>query len=295
MDDQSLARVAADLVRAGWDRPIRAAEPLGGGMNSATALLDLDDGQAVLKWVPDSSVAALAAGCEVARRLARHGLVTGEPFPTIIGDLTYPAGQGAAALLRFVSGEQLNPNDPRDQQDMAITLAAIHASESTLHSGPYGCDQIVAMTHDVEPWVAPTITRVLEEYRGLPDLTWGLLHTDPAPEAFLRANSGEVAVIDWTGAGRGPVLYDVASALMYLGGRQHAEPFWNAYLSHSPAPTRELTEHLGAFTRYRAAVQAAYFSMRIATQDRTGIGHDDENWKGLRDAEQMLRATLGLQ
>lgn len=295
MDDQSLARAAADLVRAGWDMPSRSAEPLGGGMNSATALVELSDGQAVLKWVPDSAAVALAEGCEVARRLARHGLVTGEPFPTTVGELTYPVGQGAAALLRFVSGEQLDPRDPQDQQDLAITLAAVHTSESTLQSGSFGCDQIAAMAYDVEPWIAPAIDRVLEEYHRLPALTWGLLHTDPAPEAFLRTNSGEVAVIDWTGAGRGPVLYDVASALMYLGGRQDAEPFWNAYVRYSPAPARELIEHLDAFTRFRGVVQAAYFSMRIATQDRTGIDHDDENWKGLRDAEQMLRAARGLQ
>lgn len=31
--------------------------------------------------------------------------------------------------------------------------------------------------------------------------------------------------------------------------------------------------------------------MRIAGGDRTGIGHDDENRKGLRDAEQMLLAN----
>lgn len=87
------------------------------------------------------------------------------------------------------------------------------------------------------------------------------------------------------------MLYDVASALMYLGGRAKAEPFWSTYLRHSPAPAHELAQHLGVFTRYRAAVQAAYFSMRVATADATGILDQDENWKGLRDAEKMLRAN----
>ena len=98
-------------------------------------------------------------------------------------------------------------------------------------------------------------------------------------------------LIDWTATTYGPVLYDVASALMYLGGRRNADPFWDTYVSHSPAPIAELTKHLGTFTLYRAAVQAAYFSMRIGTEDRTGIGDDSENWKGLRDAEHMLRAA----
>jgi hypothetical protein len=49
-------------------------------MNSATALVDLADQQAVLKRMRDSSAGALAAGCEVVQRLPRHGLITGEPL-----------------------------------------------------------------------------------------------------------------------------------------------------------------------------------------------------------------------
>lgn len=155
-------------------------------------------------------------------------------------------------------------------------------------------DQIPEMVHDVEPWIRPSVNLVLTEYSNLPDLTWSLLHADPSPEALLRQpETGRVALIDWTATVDGPVLYDVASALIYLGGRQNADSFWDTYLSCSPAPVGELIEHLGAFTRYRATVQAAYFSLRIVTQDRTGIDHDGENWKGLRDAEHLLRANGG--
>jgi Ser/Thr protein kinase RdoA (MazF antagonist) len=261
-------------------------------MNSDTALVDLADGRAVLKWVPDTSAAALAAGCVAARRLARHGLITGEPYLTITGEPTHPTKQGVVALLRFVHGEQLAPTVPQDQRDMAVTLAAVHAIDATYRSGTFMSDEIAEMVHAVEPWVRPSVDLVLDEYLGLPDLTWGLLQADPASEAFLRdPDTDQVALIDWSATAYGPVLYDVASAIMYLGGRQNADWFWDAYVSHSPAPVEELTEHLGAFTRYRAAVQAAYFSMRIGTQDSTGIDQDDENWKGLRDAEQMLRAN----
>ena len=259
-------------------------------MNSATALVDLIDERAVLKWVRDP--AALAAGCDAAQRLARHGLLTGQPFPTTAGNLIHPAENGAVALLRFVPGKVLIPNDPQDQRDMALTLAAVHATEATHRSGTFMSYQIAEMVHDVEPWVRPSVDLVLIEYGSLPELTWSLLHADPESGAFLRhPDTGQVALIDWTATTYGPVLYDVASALMYLGGRHKADAFWDAYVSHSPAPLSELTDYLGTFTRYRAAVQAAYFSMRIGTQDRTGIDDDRENWKGLRDAEQMLRGN----
>lgn len=202
-----------------------------------------------------------------------------------------PGHGGAVALLRFVPGNVLTPNDPQDQRDMALTLAAVHATEATHRSGTFMNDLIAEMVHPVEPWVGPSVALVLDEYHLLPELTWGLLHADPESGAFLRRpDTGQVGLIDWTATTYGPVLYDVASALMYLGGRQNAQAFWNAYVSHSPAPADELTNHLGTFTRYRAAVQAAYFSMRIGIQDHTGIDDDNENWKGLRDAEHMLRA-----
>ena len=47
-------------------------------------------------------------------------------------------------------------------------------------------DEVAELVYDVEPWVRPTVHRVLDEYRDLPELTWGLLHADPAPDAFLR-------------------------------------------------------------------------------------------------------------
>lgn len=290
MDDHSLARDAAKLVLAGWNRSVESVAPLGGGMNSATALVDLVDGRAVLKWTHDA--AALAAGCDAAHRLAQHGLLTGQPFPTTAGALIHPVENGAVALLRFVPGNVLTADDPQDQRDMALTLAAVHATEATHRSGTFMNDLIAEMVHNVEPWVRPSVDLILDEYDSLPELTWSLLHADPESEAFLRQpDTGQVGLIDWTATTYGPVLYDVASALMYLGGRQNADTFWDAYISHSPAPVDELTKHLGTFTRYRAAVQAAYFSMRIGTQDHTGINDDSENWKGLRDAEHMLRAS----
>ena len=47
--------------------------------------------------------------------------------------------------------------------------------------------------------------------RLAPCLTHGMLHGDPAPEAFL-AMEGDIGLIDWGAACHGPLLYDVASA-----------------------------------------------------------------------------------
>jgi homoserine kinase type II len=131
---------------------------------------------------------------------------------------------------------------------------------------------------------------VLAEVVGLPALTWGRLHTDPAPEAFLHdAASGVTGLIDWAGACPGPLLYDVASAVMYLGGVSAAEPFLAAYLPVSPL--RELA-HLPTWLRYRGAVQASYFADRILRADLTGTDPAG-NRRGLAHGRAMMSQPGG--
>jgi Ser/Thr protein kinase RdoA (MazF antagonist) len=99
-------------------------------------------------------------------------------------------------------------------------------------------------------------------------------------------------LIDWTGARRGPVLYDVASAVMYLGGPTGAAAFLRTYRTHGPLGTDELSL-LDAFRRFRWVVQAAYFAWRLTARDLTGLADPDGNEKGLDDARRGL-AGLGL-
>ena len=139
------------------------------------------------------------------------------------------------------------------------------------------------------PWLVAAIDAVREETDGL-SLTWSLLHTDPLPGAFIHDDrTGVTGLIDWAGARRGPVLYDVASAVMYLGGLAYASTFLAAYESEGPLGAGELA-HLGAFSRFREAVQGAYFAERLATDDLTGGVDRAENEKGLSDARRRWEA-----
>ncbi len=116
------------------------------------------------------------------------------------------------------------------------------------------------------------------------------MHVDPTPEAFFHDHrTGTVGLIDWTGSERGPALFDLASVEMYLGGFDAAQTFWSAYLDRVPADRREeFQTHRPAFRRFRGAIQAMVFSIRLATSDLTGIDDEAENWKGLNDARRML-------
>jgi homoserine kinase type II len=83
----------------------------------------------------------------------------------------------------------------------------------------------------------------------------------------------------------GPVLYDVASAVMYVGGADQVVP---AYLGRRPELRGEVEAGLEAFLRLRYAVQAGYFAWRCSNDVRTGISDPAENRKGLGDARRAF-------
>jgi len=145
----------------------------------------------------------------------------------------------------------------------------------------------------LRPWVRPAVSAAVEALtaleNGQPSWPRGLLHADPAPGAFRHdAATGQCGIIDWSSAHDGPLLYDLASAVMYLGGPGRAAAMTDAYLSAGPLTAREIDDGLPVMIRFRWAVQADYFARRIAANDLTGIAGPEENEKGLEDARRAL-------
>lgn len=275
-----------------WGLAPTSVSPLGGGMNSRTWLVRLGAATYVAKTVAPEAVDDLVAGAEAATAMAAAGLVTGRPVPTRDGDVL--ARGPRLALLEHVPGRELDGESAQEQAWIAQTLARVHVvSEPAV--GPatsaFGVAWLSLAAPGVadHPWLVAAVESVRRETDGLA-LTWSLLHTDPAPEAFVHDDrTATTGLIDWAGARRGPVLYDVASAVMYLGGREHAGAFLTAYASGGPLPAGELV-HLDAFSRFRQAVQGAYFAQRIASGDLTGVVDPQENQKGLDDARRRWQA-----
>jgi Ser/Thr protein kinase RdoA (MazF antagonist) len=269
--------------------------PLTGGMNSETWLVSHQESTFVAKRVEPRGVPDLIAGCEVAAALAKAGVVTGAPVPTSDGSLLLLA-QGLA-LLEYVPGRELDGETDEEQEWMAYTLAAVHRASSP-STGPSPSGFMAEwLDRDLpgvgaHPWLISAIESVRAEIEPL-QLTLSVLHTDPAPEAFLHDDQTRTTgLVDWAGAKRGPILYDVASAVMYLGRREHAVPFLDAYAEHGAADAAAL-EHLDGFRRFREVIQATYFTARTFLNDLTGAIDPSENVKGLQDARRRL-ALLGI-
>ena len=144
-------------------------------------------------------------------------------------------------------------------------------------------------------WQRPAISAALDELAAArPDMmTLGLLHADPALEAFLlEPSTGRCGVIDWSYALHGPLPYDLASAVMYVGGLGRADTLVSAYLDAGILRADEAERGLAPMLKFRwAAVQANYFSWRIAENNLTGISGPQDNEQGLEDARLALSAV----
>jgi Ser/Thr protein kinase RdoA (MazF antagonist) len=284
-----------DLLNRFWSIRPNEVRPLGGGMNSETWIVEHEGATYVSKRVAEADVHEFVAGCEIASTLAGRGFVTGRPVPANDGRLVVT--EHALALLEHVPGRELQGDTDEEQRWIATTLAGVHAAGSPA-PGPSAATfsrewlrQDLAGV-DGHPWLAPAIEAVRAETDSLP-VTWCVLHTDPSPEAFVHDDAtGVTGLIDWSGAKRGPVLYDVASAVMYLGGPEDAATFLDTYRTQGPLGDDEM-QSLDAFRRFRWAVQGAYFAWRLSVRDLTGIADDAGNEKGLNDARESL-AELGL-
>lgn len=274
------------LLREHWGLADVEIVPLGGGMNSATHLVRAGDTAYVAKQVAPAAREDLVRGCEVAARLAAAGFVTGPAVPTSAGRLVLD--DPPLALLAHVAGRELVGEVEEEQRWIAQVLAGVHRAGDPRP----GC----GTTGFLDEWLAPAgpawLVDAIASVRVVTDaveVTWSTLHTDPAPGAFLRDDAtGITALVDWAGSRRGPVLYDVASAVMYLGGPRRAAAFLDA--CGLDGAERAL---LDDFRRFRWAVQGAYFASRLAVDDRTGLEDARGNEQGLADARRGL-AELGV-
>jgi homoserine kinase type II len=264
-------------------------------MNSATWFIDADTTRWVAKAVAPQEGRRFTAGLAVAARLDKAGIASGVPLPALDGSLAVAIDGVPLALLARVPGEPLTAR-PEHQSRCGATLGSVHkvlqgiTVEDTEHFhwvDPEGAHL------DVRPWVRDAVTAAVRAFDALgpATLTYGHLHTDPAPEAFLLdTNTGDCGLIDWPTALFGPLLYDLASAVMYVGGPGRAHRLIEAYIAQGALSRDEVERGLTAMLRFRWGVQADYFARRIATGDLTGIDDAAENEKGLEDARKALGA-----
>jgi Ser/Thr protein kinase RdoA (MazF antagonist) len=263
-------------------------------MGSETWFAGLDGRRWVAKAVAPADGSQFAGGMAVARRIEQAAIPAGAPEPSLDGQVAVDVGDAWLALLNWVPGHPLAGENDAEQDLIGRTLGKVHRAlmgfevqdAQRFHWVDPGADYLA-----LRPWLRPAIITALNTLDAArPEcMTWGLLHADPAPEAFrLDPDTGRCGVIDWSCAIYGPLLYDLASAVMYVGGPDDARTLIQAYLAEGILRGAEVERGLTPMLRFRWAVQANYFAWRIAGNNLTGISGPQENEKGLEDARLFL-------
>ena len=265
--------------------------PLDGGMNSLTWTVGTPGASYVAKWVPREASDLFAAGATTARLAVRAGVLTGAPVSTRSGEDLAPLGDGVVALLEHVPGAELAGETDEDAARMGEVLARVHlATHGQAAPAALRWHWVDPHRIDGDPDLRAVVDEVVRSVESLYGLVHGLCHGDPAPEAFLRSEHG-VGLIDWGSVVEGPLLYDVASAVMYLGGPAYAAPLLEAYTAAGGPATADL-DHVDLMLRMRWVVQADYFAARLASDDRTGLEDAADNQRGYDRARRALLVDL---
>jgi Ser/Thr protein kinase RdoA (MazF antagonist) len=268
-----------------------------GGMGSQTWIVNHGGRRWVAKSVAPHLADSFAHGLEVARLLDDAGIRSGAPAPALSGSMTVDTASGdRVALLTWVPGSPLTGTDEAEQRLIGDTLARVHRvlrNREVPGAQRFHWVDPAAAHLELRPWLRPAVTAAVDALTALQarERAWpqGLLHADPAPEAFrLDPASAQCAIIDWGSALYGPLLYDLASAVMYLGGPTSAAAMIDAYQAAPLLSGREIADGLPVMLRFRWGVQADYFAWRITANDLTGITGPEENEKGLEDARLAL-------
>jgi Ser/Thr protein kinase RdoA (MazF antagonist) len=203
------------------------------------------------------------AGLAAAGHLRGRGIEAGDPVRTLGGELTVRTREGVLAVLRRVPGRRLDGGDPVDQQWWGDRLGAVHgALQGFQHPG---LRRWQALDTDAphlarEPWLRAAVTGALTATTRLTvtdRLTYGVLLGDPAPGTFVvDPATGRAGLLDCGASGTGPLVYDVAAAIVYAGGTERAAELIDGYLAAGPVGADELEAALPVLLRLGWAVRA---------------------------------------
>ena len=285
-------------LRSEWHLAISDIAALPSGLMSRAWTVVADGEDFVVRLVDPAARRPLEAGLTAAAHLHDRGIQIGLPVRTLSGGLTAEVPAGVLCVLRRVPGRPLDGADPLDQQWWGDRLGAAHRGLAGFeHPGLRRWNWLATEGPHlaVEPWLRPAVADAVTAMTRLTvtdRLTYGVLHGDPAAQGFvLDPGSGRAGLLDWGACGTGPLVYDVAAAVVYAGGYEAAGELLDGYVAAGPVDREELDAALPVLLRFRWAVQADLFARRLSAA-RAGAPSDgtDTVPAELHTAREALRA-----
>jgi Ser/Thr protein kinase RdoA (MazF antagonist) len=284
-------------MRSQWHRYPAEIEVLPSGLMSRAWAVTAGDESLVARLVDHTARQPLEAGLAAAEHLRGRGIEIGRPVRTLAGRLSAETPAGALSLLHRVPGRPLDAGDPIDQQWWGDRLGAAHRALGGFdHPGLRRWNWLhpEASHLAVQPWLRPAVTDAVAAMTRLTvtdRLTYGVLHGDPAPYGFVvDPGTGRAGLLDWGACGTGPLVYDVAAAVVYAGGLDASAELLDGYLAAGPVHRDEIEAALPVLLRFRWAVQADWFARRLHADP----GADDRTAADpLRTARMALESLTG--
>jgi Ser/Thr protein kinase RdoA (MazF antagonist) len=266
-DDDLLRSVLRDQ----WHLAPTGISDLPRGVMSRAWDVEAGEDRYVVRLVQPPARGSVEAGLAAASHLRGRGIAAGEPVRTLTGGLTAETPDGSLAVLRRTPGRPLVGADPVDQQWWGDRLGAVHrALQHFHHPGlrPWHLLDPDAAHLGVEPWLRDAVADAVTATTRLTvtdRLTYGVLHGDPAPADFVvDPQTGRAGLLDCPAGGTGPLVYDVAAAVVYAGGTDAAGELLDGYLAAAPVHSDELHAALPVLVRFRWAVKADWSARRVA-------------------------------
>ena len=290
-----------DLIRSvlhdRWHRTPSDIVALPAGLMSRAWAVTAGGESFVARLVDPASRQPFEAALVAAEHLRGKGIVVGAPVRTLSGSLTADTPAGTVGVLRRVPGRPLDGGDPVDQQWWGDRLGAGHrALEGFDHPGLRRWNWLDADGPHlaVEPWVRGAVADAIVAMTRLivtDRLTYGVLHGDPAPEVFVvDPDTGRAGLTDWGACGTGPLVYDVAAAVVYAGGVDAAGELLDGYLAAGPVDPCEMEAALPVLLRFRWAVQADWYARRLSAAQASTCPRIPVDRAALRRAREALEA-----
>jgi Ser/Thr protein kinase RdoA (MazF antagonist) len=256
-------------LRGHWHLAVAEMTRLPGGLLSQAWEVTAGD-ECYLARFSTAGRPAIEAGLAAADHLRLRGVAAGEPVRTLGGALTVESPAGTLAVLRRVAGRTLRGGDPVDQQWWGDRLGAVHRElQDFVHPGLGRWNRLdpEAPHLSIEPWLRTAVAEAATAATRLTvtdRLTYGVLHGDPAPEYFVvDPETGRAGVLDCGASGTGPLVLDVAAAVLYAGGPEASAELLDGYLAAGLVRHDELDAALPVLLRFRWAMQADWSADKL--------------------------------
>lgn len=258
-------------LRAGWQLIPSEFTPVAGATFGRCWRISAADERYLVSLIPGGDRIRCEAGLSAIEYLHARGIAVGPPRRAAGGAVVTLGPDGMLCVLEDVPGRPLDPADPLDQQWWGDLLGRLHRELADFdHRGLLGWHWIRpdAAHLELEPWLRPAVADAVAAVTKLTvtdQLRYGVLHGDPVAAAFrMNVATGRTGLVGWGPAATGPLLYDLAAAVIDAGGPAAATELIDGYAAAGPVARDEIEVALPVLLRFCWAARADWCARRLA-------------------------------